>query len=124
MGERAAKGLLDLADHGHVRVMRVRAPEVYRADIIERLGQEVRRAIEAAGAEGSFVLDLSDVLFLTSAAVGLVTNIRAHLEARGYPFAVAGARGEVARVIETIRLAEIMPVFPTVEETLQAFRCK
>ena len=119
-----AKPMLDVADHGHIRVMRIREAEVYRSDTIEHLGREIRRAIEDAGPEASFILDLSAVAFLTSAAVGLVTNIRAHLEARGYPFAVAGARGDVAGVIDTVRLGEILPVFPTVEEALAAFRCR
>jgi hypothetical protein len=30
----------------------------------------------------------------------------------------------VAGVIDTVRLGEILPVFPTVEEALAAFRCR
>jgi hypothetical protein len=37
---------------------------------------------------------------------------------------VAGLGGEVARVIETVRLREVMPVYPTVEEALAALRCE
>ena len=124
MSERTVKPLLECRDDGRIRVISIRLPEVYRAETLEQLGHHIRQAIEAAGAGASFVLDLSDVRFLTSAAVGLVTNIWAHLEPRGYPFAVAGLEGDVARVIETVRLSDVMPVFPTVEEALAALRCQ
>jgi anti-anti-sigma factor len=124
MPEPAAKPLLECRDDGRIRIMSIRLPEVYRADTLEQLGHQIRKSIEAAGAGGSFVLDLSHVKFLTSAAIGLVTNIWSHLAPRGYPFAVAGLGGEVARVIETVRLREVMPIFPTVEEALAALRCK
>jgi len=124
MPERIAKPLLECRDDGRIRIMSIRLPEVYRADSLEQLGHQMRQAIEAAGAGAAFVLDLSQVNFLTSAAVGLVTNIWSHLAPRGYPFAVAGLAGEVARVIATVRLSEVMPVFATVEEALAALRCK
>jgi anti-anti-sigma factor len=124
MPEPLLKPLLECRDDGRIRVISIQLPEVYRADTLEPLGRQIRQAIEAAGAGASFVLDLSRVKFLTSAAVGLVTNIWSHLAPRGYPFAVAGLGGEVARVIETVRLREVMPVFPTVEEALAALRCE
>ncbi|MCX5683679.1 MAG: STAS domain-containing protein [Planctomycetota bacterium] len=124
MAERTVKLLLECRDEGRIRVISIRLPEVYRAETLEQLGRQIRQSIEAAGAGGSFVLDLSQVKFLTSAAVGLVTNIWAHLNPRGYPFAVAGLAGEVARVIDTVRLSEVMPVFATVEEALAALRCE
>jgi len=124
MAEDAAQKLLETRAHGRTHVLRIRDAEIYRADTIAQLGHEVRQAIEAAGAGASFVLDLSHVQFLTSAAVGLITNIHAHLKARDYPFALAGAQGEVAEVIETTRLGKVMPVFATVEEALDEFRCR
>jgi anti-anti-sigma factor len=124
MSELTGKMLLECRDEGRIRVISIRLPEVYRAETLEQLGRQIRQAIEADGAGGAFVLDLSQVKFLTSAAVGLVTNIWAHLNPRGYPFAVAGLAGEVARVIDTVRLSEVMPVFPTVEEALAALRCE
>ena len=124
MPEPALKPILECRDDGRIRVVSIRLPEVYRAETLEQLGRQIRRAIEDAGAGASFVLDLSHVTFLTSAALGLVTNIWSHLAPRGYPFAVAGIGGEVARVVETVRLADVMPVFTTVEEALAALRCE
>jgi len=124
MSERTVKPLLECRDDGRIRIISIRLPEVYRAETLEQLGHQIRRAIEGAGAGASFVLNLSQVTFLTSAALGLVTNLWSQLRPRGYPFAVAGIAGEVARVVETVRLADVMPVYTTVEEALAALRCE
>ena len=61
--------------------------------------------------------------FLTSAALGLVINLNSHLVGRGYRLAVAGAAGEVADIFKHSRLADVMPILPTVEAALEEFRC-
>ena len=124
MAEDAAQKLLETRAHGRTQVLTIRDAEIYRAERLAQLGHEVRQAIEAAGADASFVLDLSHVQVLTSAAVGLITNIHSHLKARNYPFALAGAQGEVSEVIQATRLGKVMPVFATVEEALDEFRCR
>jgi anti-anti-sigma factor len=104
---------------GRVVVLAVREPEVYRADTIEQLGNELRRTIDAAGVAEAFVLDLASVRFLSSAALGLLINLRAHLMERDYQLALAGAKGEVAEVLDCTRLAEVMRVYPTAEEAVK-----
>jgi anti-anti-sigma factor len=118
MADASGETMLKRRTHGRVEVLSVRAPELYRADAIEQLGHELRRLIETAS-PASFVLDLGAVHFLSSAALGLLLNIRAHLEERKYPFALAAASGEVAEVLRRARLDEVMPVYPTVEEALR-----
>jgi len=99
---------------GRVEVLTVRAAEVVDAEAIQRLGREVRQA---------FVLDLSEVRFLTSAALGLIIHLRAQLMEQGRRFALAGADGEVARVLACTRLPEIVPVYPSVEAAAKDLRC-
>jgi anti-anti-sigma factor len=123
MGQSRSKAVLRCRAHGHTRVLSVEIPEVYQADAILQLSHQIRKAIEDAGPESRFILDLAAVRFLTSAAIGMMTNIHSHLKSRGYAFAVAGAAGEVATVIRTVRLGEVMPVFPTLKEALEDFRC-
>ena len=107
--------------HEGVAVLAVHASEISQAETIERLGRDLRRALEEAEAS-AFVLDLSEVRFLTSAALGLILNVRAHLADRERRLALAAARGEVARVLARARLAEILPVCPTVQEAVAAMR--
>jgi len=107
--------------HEGVAVLAVHATEISSAETIERLGRELRHALEAADVS-AFVLDLSDVRFLTSAALGMILNIRAHLADRDCRLALAAASGEVARVLACARLAEVMPVCQTVPEAVAAVR--
>ncbi len=113
-------------ERGAVEVLTVHADDVSEADLIGRLGVDLRRAIDAgaadAGAADAFVLDLSDVRFLTSAALGMLINIHAHLADRGCRLALAGAAGNVARVLKQARLEELLPVCPTVGEAVAAMR--
>jgi len=89
--------------------------------VIEALGRQLRRAIETSRGT-RFVLDLSAVEFLTSAALGLVINIQAHLSGLGHGFGIGGVSGEVASVFEHTRLRDVMPVYPTVEEAVKALK--
>jgi anti-anti-sigma factor len=115
----SVKKLVDARMHDQTLVLSVRAAEVYQAEMIEQLGHDLRRAIEDAHDASRFVLDLSGVQFLTSGALGLVINLHSHLKGRGYPFAVAGATGEVAGVFERSHLATIMPLAATVADALK-----
>ncbi|MBE3069232.1 MAG: STAS domain-containing protein [Planctomycetes bacterium] len=118
MPDLAPRPLIERRPRGGADVLVVGVAEIYEADITERLGRHVRRAIEASDA-GAFVLDLSAVRFLTSGALGLLINLRAQLAERGYAFALAGATGEVAYILDCTRLAEVMPVYATVEQALR-----
>ena len=108
-------------ERGAVEVLTVHADDVTEADLVGRLGVDLRHAIDA-GAADAFVLDLSAVRFLTSAALGMLINIHAHLADRGCRLALAGATGNVARVLKQARLEELMPVCPTVGEAIDILR--
>jgi len=123
MPDAAPKSLVRRRSHGSTEVLTVRAAEVYLAETVEQLGSDLRREIEDAGPGKRFVLDLSGVTFLSSVALGLILNVHAHLEDRGYPFAVVAGPGEVAEVFARSRLGDALPVFATVEEALRGFPC-
>jgi len=108
-------------ERGAVEVLTVHADDVSEADLIGHLGVDLRRAIDVGGAD-AFVLDLSGVRFLTSAALGMLINIHAHLADRGCRLALAGAAGNVARVLKHARLEELLPVCPTVGEAIDILR--
>ena len=117
MGGRAVT--VERRERGQVDVLRVCVAEAWQAETIERLGRDLRAAI-AASRNAAFVLDLSAVRFMTSAVLSLLINIREHLAGRAYGFAVAGAAGDVAHMVENTRLADVMPVYATVDEALAA----
>jgi anti-anti-sigma factor len=119
MAEHAGKGMVERRQRGQVDVLHVGVAEAWQADTIEHLGHDLRAAI-GLSPNAAFVLDLSAVRFMTSAVLSLLINIRVHLQGRGYGFAVAGATGDVARMVEHTRLADVMPVYRTVDEATAA----
>jgi anti-anti-sigma factor len=112
-------GTVERRQRGQIDVLHVCVAEAWQAETVERLGRDLRAAIEAS-AGAAYVLDLSGVRFMTSAVLSLLINVREHLAGRGYGFAVAGANGDVARMVDHTRLADVMPVYPTAEEAVVA----
>jgi anti-sigma B factor antagonist len=100
---------------GVVDVLVVCAAEVVDAETVERVGRHLRQAIEGSDAVG-FVIDLGQVRFLTSAALGFIIHLRAQLAERGRTLVLAGAAGDVAHVLECTRLAEVVRIYPSVED--------
>jgi anti-anti-sigma factor len=108
---------------GRMLVLAVLPAEVYQADTVERLGHDLRGAIEAAPEAAGCIVDLSGVTFLSSAALGLVINLNAQMNGRGLKFALAGAAGEVAEVFKRSRLEKAITMFATVAEALGKLQC-
>ena len=113
---------LDREQRGHVEILKVLEAEIVEAETIERLGQRIRQAVHGSDAT-CFVLDLSAVRFMTSGALGLIIHLRAQLRDRDRAFVLAGATENVARVLQCARLAEVMPVYRTVEEAVRGHMC-
>ena len=115
-------GMLDRERRGHVEVLTVRQGEVVQAEIIERLGHTIRKAIDLSDA-ACFVLDLSAVRFMTSGALGLIIHLHAQLAERDRAFVLAAATDDVASALQRARLAEVLPVYATVEEAVRDQAC-
>jgi anti-anti-sigma factor len=118
MPDANGKPLLETRTEGPVAVLAVATDSIADADTMQRLGHDLRQAILSAGAS-AYVLDLSAVRFLTSGALGLIINIHAHLKAAGDAFALAGLTGEVADIITTMRLGEVIPIYPLVDGAVE-----
>ena len=117
----AGNGQADVLERhrqGYVEVLAIRVAEIYQAEVIHRIGQAARQAFTDADVS-AFVFDLSDVTFLTSGALGLLIHLRSQLQDQGRVLAIAGATGDVARVIACTRLAEVMPMYPSVEAAVR-----
>lgn len=118
MAGKTAESMVERHTHRCVEVLVLKPHEIYHSDTVEQLGHAIRRAIDSSEGASAFILDLTQVEYLSSAALGLIINIRSHLADRGYRFALVGAQGEVAQVLECTRLSDVMTVFPTVKEAL------
>jgi anti-anti-sigma factor len=116
-----AKSTVQSRFHGQTLVVVVVPAEIYQSGVVERLGHDVRAAIEAAGDATGVVLDLSGVKFLSSAVLGMLVNTNTRLKSRNMAFAIAGAAGEVEVVLKRTRLNEVIPTYPTAAEAIQGF---
>jgi len=119
MSGEAPDDLLERHTVGPAVILTLRVLEIYDADTIQRLAHQVRETFRDSGA-ATVVLDLSGVRFLTSGALGMFIHLRSQLADQHRVFALAGAKGEVARTLASTRLAEIMPVCESVSSAVRS----
>jgi len=121
MGNETPSDLIERHAVGHVEVLTVRVAEVVAAETIQPLAQQIRIAFRTSSAT-TFILDLSGVRFLTSGALGMIIHLRSQLLDQARELILAGGAGEVARTLTCTRLAEIMPVYESVESAIRSAR--
>jgi anti-anti-sigma factor len=95
-------------DRGRVCVALVMIPEILHPEELDLVRQQLRSHIRTTEYRG-YVLDLSGISYLTSAALGMLINTHAHLAAEGRRFAIV-ARAEM--VLETLRHTHLEKIFP------------
>lgn len=78
--------------------------------------QDVTRAETAT----LVVLDLSEVPYMDSAALGSVVNAYVSCANHNRRFALAGVCDRVATLLWATKVDKVLPVYPTVSEALQA----
>lgn len=66
------------------------------------------------------VCDLEGVDFLDSVGISVLVAVSAQAAADGGGFCVAGARGQVRRTLELVRLGDVVSCFSTVSGALEA----
>ena len=61
------------------------------------------------------VVDLAGLNSVDSSGIGMLVSCFAHMEQKGGHLRIAGARGSVLKVFETVHLDRIVPMQPDVE---------
>ena len=77
-------------------------------------------AISSAGAGGRVVLDLTDVAFIDSTALGTILKAAAQLDEAGTTLAVVAPEGPVRRLLEMTNLTQRFRLFTTRQAALSA----
>jgi anti-sigma B factor antagonist len=62
------------------------------------------------------IIDLSGVKFISSSGLGQLVRFGRSLGARGAPLVLAGGRRSVMRLLQTVGLDSVMPMFGSVDE--------
>ena len=104
---------------GLVGVAHVLAGEIVHPDELDRLRREFRDYVASTGLTG-YVLDLSAMRLLTSAALGTLLNIHAHLKAERRRFAVVARDEMVVETLEHTHLERVFLILNNVDMAVQA----
>ncbi len=79
-----------------------------------QLGDALRDLAARGGTR--IVVDLSEVAFLDSSALGALVAANRDIEERGGTLAVAAPRPHVGKVFTLTRLSDVIPVYATLDE--------
>ena len=104
---------------GSTGVARVVIDEVVHPDQLDRVGREFREYVVSTNLK-AYVLDLSGLRYLTSASIGMLLNLHAHLASDARRFAVVADTVMVAETLSHPQLAKIFPVCTTVDAAVAA----
>ena len=104
---------------GRCLVVAVRAPEVdltvsevFKEQVLERFG---------AQASGNLVLDLGEVKFMDSKAIGAMVSIRKAVAKNQGKMGLCSLHPHVAKIIKVVTLGTIFDIFPDREAALAAY---
>jgi len=102
---------------GAVCVARAQVNELVHPEQLAGISQGFREYVAESNCAG-YVLDLSNLTYMTSAALGMLINMHAHLAAAGKKFAIVVSEGLVAEAIEQTHLGQIFPVVHDLDEAV------
>lgn len=83
------------------------------------LRAHLKTAIETA--EHLVVVDLKDLKYIDSSGIKALLDAHSTFAHGGRPIVLAAVSPMVQRVLEILRLEQVIPVFPTVEKAVESF---
>ncbi len=116
----AAYQRLEISEGGGVTVVRFRDRHIADMLEIEQVGQELHRLWEE-GKQKRFVLDFSDVDYLSSALIGKLISLNAHVQARGGSVKLCSIRPEIMDVFHACKLDRIFSINKDVADASPSF---
>lgn len=103
-----------------VGIVRLSCGELVHPGDLASVSHQFRQYVAEHADLPGFVLDLAALDYMTSAAIGMVVNMHAHLQAEGKQFAVVVSGGVVGELFQHTHLAEIFPVCRSIDEAIAA----
>jgi anti-anti-sigma factor len=113
--------LFRFEQRGLVGVAHVTVSEVVHPDELDRLRREFREYVASTGLR-AYVLDLTALQLLTSAALGLLLNLHAQLKAEGRRFAVVARNEMVVETLEHTHLEKVFLIATSMDQAVEALR--
>lgn len=78
--------------------------------------QQAGAALAGVDSADSVIVDLSELDFIDSSGIRVLIEAAQRVRDAGGRFAVAGAGGDVQRVLELVEVGDLIPMFASVDE--------
>jgi anti-anti-sigma factor len=114
-----SKTLFCSMHEGDVNVVMLSRPDILDGHYIQELGNELTAFVAPLDAP-RLVIDLENVRFLSSAALGMLVTIRNAVNERGGRMCLAGVRNDVKQVFELTRMDIIFEFAETRAEAVKS----
>jgi anti-anti-sigma factor len=90
----------------------------YDLDTVPEIDRFLRRSLGPFYHRTHLIIDLEQVRFVDSSFVGFLVTLVTRVHREGKELLIARPRGHVRRVLGTVGLPNIVPVYDTVEEAV------
>lgn len=111
---------LEISEGGDVTVVRFRDRHIANLPEIEQVGQELYRLVDE-GTRKRFVLDFSNVDYLSSALIGKLISLNAKVRARDGKVKLCSIRPEILEVFHVCKLDRIFSIHKDVADACPSF---
>jgi len=74
------------------------------------------------GGYGKFIIDLKDVSYMDSSALGVLINLVKGLQKKGGGLKIVNLKGNIERIFRLTRLVSFFDTYATKEEALSSFQ--
>lgn len=89
-------------------------------DNSNQLKEESKKRLAKKEEVENLIIDLSRVPYLDSSGVGVVLSLFKFMRNRDGSLSIAGPNEKITRVFDVTKMTEIIPVYATLEEAMQA----
>jgi anti-sigma B factor antagonist len=110
--------LFRVSSVGLVQVIRLALPQTPDSTEFDRLNETLLSTI-AERAEGSWVVDLSDIAYAGSAVLGLLVNVRQRIKEAGGRLVLCGLSGTMLQIFQTCSLEKLFLIRKSQDEAVR-----
>ncbi len=111
---------IDVRTHDDITVVNFDGSAILDARAIERISGELFKLVEEQNRR-KIVLDLSEVRFLSSSAMGMVLNLRTKALKDDGKLVICGLRAQLLKLFRITRTDKLFEFFDSEEKALQSF---
>jgi anti-anti-sigma factor len=111
--------LLKCSERGDAIVIIVDAEQLTALEFTDRFDQQLKALVETQSAK-TWVIDFQSVTFMVTPAVNTLLNVSKQIEQRGGRVMVTGLNANIRKVFTLMRLDEVIPISPSVEDAIRA----